>query len=122
VPVHRRIPATAALLLALTVLAAGCGSGSSADKAAKATPATGVHDVTARQLTFTPAAIQVPAGTTVTWHFDDGNVPHNVQGDGFKSPNLKKATFQHRFDKPGTYNYVCTLHAGMTGRVVVVAG
>jgi plastocyanin len=122
VPIHRRIPATAALLLALTMLAAGCGSGSSADKAAKATPATGVHDVTARQLAFTPAAIQVPAGTTVTWHFDDGTVPHNVQGDGFKSPNLKKTTFQHRFDKPGTYNYVCTLHAGMTGRVVVVAG
>jgi plastocyanin len=121
VPFNRRIPATAALVLALALLAAGCGS-SSGDKAAKATPAAGVHDVAARQLAFTPAAIQVPAGTTVTWHFDDGNVPHNVQGDGFKSPNLKKTTFQHRFDKPGTYTYVCTLHAGMTGRVVVVAG
>ena len=114
----RRLAALAAL--ALTVLAAGCSSGS--DKAAKATPAAGVKDVTARQLAFTPAAIQVPVGTTVTWHFDDGSVPHNVQGDGFKSSNLKKTTFQHRFDKPGTYDYVCTLHAGMTGRVVVVAG
>ncbi len=121
-PLHRRIPTTAALLLALTVLAAGCGSSQPADKAARATPATGVHDVTARQLAFSPAAIQVPAGTTVTWHFDDGKVPHNVQGDGFKSPNLTRTTFQHRFDQPGTFTYVCTLHAGMTGRLVVVAG
>jgi plastocyanin len=122
VPFQRRIAASAALVLGLTMLAAGCGSSRPADKAAKATPAAGVHDVTARQVAFTPAAIQVPAGTTVTWHFDDGKVPHNVQGDGFKSPNLTKTTFQHRFDQPGTYAYVCTLHAGMTGRVVVVAG
>jgi plastocyanin len=102
VPFHRRIQASVTLALALTVLAAGCGSGSPDDKAAKAPPAAGVHDVTARKLAFTPAAIQVPAGTTVTWHFDDGKVPHDVQGNGFKSPKLTKTTFQHRFDQPGT--------------------
>jgi plastocyanin len=121
VPVHRRIPATAVLLLAFTMLVAACQSGG-ADRAARATPAAGVSDVTARNLAFDPPAVQVPVGTTVTWHFQDGNVPHNVQGDGFKSANLTNTTFGHRFDRQGTFAYVCTLHAGMTGRVVVVAG
>jgi plastocyanin len=110
----------AVLVTVLTMLAAGCQSGGD-DRAARATPAVGVDEVVARDLTFVPAAVQVPAGTTVTWQFKDGSVPHNVQADGFKSENLTKGTFQHRFDQPGTYAYVCTLHAGMTGRVVVVA-
>lgn len=117
----RRILASAVLVLAFTVLAAACQS-SSPDRAARSKPATGVKEVTARDLALIPAAIQVPAGTTVTWRFQDGRVPHNVQGDGLKSANLTKSTFRHRFDRPGTYDYVCTLHAGMTGRVVVVAG
>jgi plastocyanin len=75
--------------------------------------------VTARQLRFQPPAIQVPAGTEVTWRFDDGSVPHNVKGDGFASANLARGTFVHRFDRRGGYRYTCTLHAGMDGRVVV---
>jgi plastocyanin len=119
VPLRRR--ATAVLVIALTMLAAGCQSGRSGDQAARATPAVGVDEVVARDLAFVPPAVQVPAGTTVTWRFDDARVPHNVQGDGFKSEILTKGSFQHRFDRPGSYAYVCTLHAGMTGRVVVVA-
>ena len=30
-------------------------------------------------------------------------------------------TFAHTFDRPGTYPYRCTVHDGMTGRVVVTA-
>jgi plastocyanin len=120
VPLCRRA-AVVVLVTALMMLAAGCQSRPS-DQAARATPAVNVHVVVARDLAFVPPAVQIPAGTTVTWQFKDGNVPHNVQADGFKSKNLTKGTFQHRFDRPGTYPYVCTLHAGMTGRVVVVAG
>jgi len=75
----------------------------------------------AKNLRFSPEAIQVPAGTTVTWHFEDAGVPHDVKGDGFQSPKLTEGTWKHRFDRPGEYRYVCTLHAGMEGRVVVVA-
>jgi len=103
--------------LALTL--AGCGSSSSQDKAAKTPSVSGVHDVEARSLRFSPPAIQVPAGTTVTWHFDDGAVPHNVTGTGFASPNLKQTTWSRRFPTAGTFTYRCTLHANMVGRVVV---
>jgi len=75
--------------------------------------------VIAKDLRFSPAAVQVPAGATVTWSFEDGRVPHNVKGDGFASGNQTKGTFAHTFGRPGEYRYTCTLHAGMDGRVVV---
>jgi plastocyanin len=46
-------------------------------------------------------------------------VGHDVKADGFGSPVRKSGTFSHRFDQPGTFQYRCTLHANMTGRVIV---
>jgi plastocyanin len=106
------------LVLVLTITLAACQGGSE-DGAAKATPVTGVTEVLAKDLRFQPPAIEVPAGTEVTWRFDDGSVPHNVKGDGFASKNQTDGTFAHTFDRPGEYRYTCTLHAGMDGRVVV---
>lgn len=68
---------------------------------------------------FEPEAVVVAPGTTVTWTFAGGSVAHNVEGDGFKSKTVAKGEFAHRFARPGTYDYVCTLHTGMTGVVVV---
>jgi plastocyanin len=34
---------------------------------------------------FQPVAVEVPAGTEVTWSFQDGGTPHDVTGDGWKS-------------------------------------
>jgi plastocyanin len=117
VPTRSRPAATALLLLTLTL--AACQAASADRSAADAEPVSGVGDVTAEDLRFQPPAIQVPAGTEVTWHFEDGSVPHNVKGDDFGSGNQTKGVFSHRFDRPGEYRYTCTLHAGMDGRVVV---
>jgi plastocyanin len=115
----RRLPLlTAALALGAALVLAGCGGGEGG--AADAAPVTGVSQVTAKDNRFTPAAIQVPAGTTVTWAFKDSLVPHDVVADGFSSGEpRRKGTFAHTFDRPGTYPYRCTVHEGMTGRVVV---
>ena len=71
---------------------------------------------------FQPPHIQVPVRTTVTWTNGD-QVPHNVKfDDGPKSDNLSfGATFQRVFNDPGTYDYECTIHSGMVGRVTVVS-
>jgi plastocyanin len=108
----------ALLVLVLTITLAACGGGS-ARSPADAAPVTGVTEVVAKDLRFQPPAIQVPAGTEVTWRFEDGSVPHNVKGEGFASKNQTRGTFAHRFERPGEYRYTCTLHAGMDGRVVV---
>jgi plastocyanin len=116
----RRLPALLApVVLAATVVLAGCGGGGGGG-GADAAPVTGVTEVAAKDNRFTPAAIQVPAGTEVTWKFEDGLVPHDVKADGFSSGEpRRKGTFTHTFAQPGTYAYHCTVHDGMTGRVVV---
>jgi plastocyanin len=116
----RRLPT---LLVPLALLAAvalaGCGGdeGGGGDAAA---PVTGVTEVAAEDNQFSPAAIQVPAGTSVTWEFKDRFVPHDVTADGWSSGDpQRRGRFTHTFTEPGTYPYRCTLHDGMTGQVVV---
>jgi plastocyanin len=114
-------PLLAPLLLVLTFTLAACQTGSAASPA-DTPPVRGVTTVDAKDLKFLPPAIEVEAGTEVTWRFVDGSVPHNVKGDGFASENLARGTFSHRFEQAGDYRYTCDLHAGMDGRVVVTGG
>jgi plastocyanin len=83
------------------------------------TPVTGVTEVTVNNMKYTPSVIEVSAGTTVTWSFEDGDTPHDVKGDGFKSEVMRQGTFTHTFATPGSYDYKCSLHSQMTGRVIV---
>jgi plastocyanin len=117
----RRLPALLVpLALAAALVLAGCGGDEGGDGAAVAAPVTGVTEVAAEDNHFSPAAIQVPAGTTVTWEFKDRFVPHDVTADGWSSGDPQRGgRFAHTFADPGTYPYRCTLHDGMTGRVVV---
>jgi plastocyanin len=68
---------------------------------------------------FAPKTIEVAPGDTVTWDFK-GSAQHNVTGAaGLKSGNMKSGTYEHKFNSAGTYNYVCTIHPGMSGKVKV---
>ena len=118
----RRLPLLLApLALAAALVLAGCGDdGGGGAGAAAAAPVTGVTRVAAKDNRFTPPAIQVPAGTAVSWRFEDGLVPHDVSGEGWSSGDpRRKGSFTHTFGQAGTYPYRCTVHDGMTGRVVV---
>jgi plastocyanin len=122
----RRLPTLlfpVVMAAALVLVLAGCGGeDGGGDGGAAAAPVTGVTQVAAKDSRFSPGAIQVPAGTTVTWRFEDGFVPHDVKADGFSSGDPQRnGTFTHTFDTPGTYPYRCTLHDGMDGRVVVTS-
>ena len=66
-----------------------------------------------------PPALRVGPGDTVTWE-NEGQETHTVKGDGFFSRAMNAGdTFEHKFDKKGSYDYVCTLHPQMQGTVVV---
>ena len=70
---------------------------------------------------FSPMAVTVKPGTTVTWKNKDAE-PHTVVGiDGtFRSPALDQDdTFKFTFAKPGVYKYLCTIHPKMMGTVTV---
>jgi plastocyanin len=72
---------------------------------------------------FTPTAMTVPVGTTVKWKNLDGE-PHTVRSvdTAFASGALdQNDSFSFKFDKPGTYRYVCSIHPQMVGTIVVKA-
>jgi plastocyanin len=118
----RRLPALLVPFAVAAVVLAGCGGDEGASASAAADPVIGVTEVAAKENRFSPAAIQVPAGTTVTWEFKDRFVPHDVTADGWSSGDPQRSgSYTHTFTEPGTYPYRCTLHDGMTGRVVVTA-
>lgn len=69
---------------------------------------------------FTPASVTVAAGGTVTWTGTDAE-PHTVTATGrFDSGIIAaRGTYRRTFPTAGTYAYVCIIHPGMAGTVVV---
>ena len=110
--------ATVLLTLTMTLALAGCGGGGGGSAADQA-PVSGVTTVKLQNLQFKPPVIKVPVGAKVTWSFDDGSVPHNVVGPGFKSETMDSGTFEHTFTSAGTVDYRCDLHTNMKGKVIV---
>jgi plastocyanin len=77
--------------------------------------------VVAKEFMFSPLTMTVAAGTTVTWSNRDEE-PHTVVGETglFRSPALDtNESFSFRFDQPGTYRFVCSIHPQMTGTIIV---
>ena len=65
--------------------------------------------------------VTVTQGSTVTWKNLDGE-PHTVtSADGlFRSPALdENDSFSFKFDKPGVYKYICSIHPKMRATVTV---
>jgi plastocyanin len=114
IPRHLMLVALAGLVaLALSA----CGTGDASEPASTAD--TEGPSVVIEDLAFEPEALEVDVGETVTWTWNDGAVTHDVSGDDFQSEVISEGTFSHRFDEPGTYDYVCTLHPNMTGTIEV---
>jgi len=65
--------------------------------------------------------VTVTPGSTVTWKNLDGE-PHTVASiDGlFRSKGLDEGdTYSFKFDKPGVYKYICSIHPSMRATVTV---
>jgi len=107
------------IFFAAGILAAALCVGS--DGAASAPAVETIIQVSAKNFMFAPASVTVKAGTTVTWvNLDDE--PHTVFSDAglFRSSALDtQERFSFKFDKAGTYHYLCTIHPRMVGTVVV---
>ncbi len=70
---------------------------------------------------FTPAEITIAAGATVTWTNGD-DIPHTVAAvnKAFRSKVMDTdQSFSFTFTAPGVYDYFCSLHPHMQGKVIV---
>ena len=75
-----------------------------------------------KDLRFHPDSTTVRVGEKVTWTNDE-NIDHNVtatRGAKFKSQAFGAGkTYSFTPSKAGTIGYVCTLHPGMVGKLIV---
>jgi len=104
--------------LILAVLLSGCTAERTETQPAT-TATTNAVDITGSA--FSPATITVEKGTTVGWKNKD-NIAHTVAAldDSFTSETLNQDdTYSHTFDEVGTFEYECSIHPSMRGRVIV---
>jgi plastocyanin len=115
-----------ALLAALVVLAlsfAGLQATGTAPTDVLRQAAGTPHTVMIKGYAYSPAALTVKVGDTVTWTNMD-TAPHTVTvtsgPEKFNSGNLAKGeSFSYTFTKPGTYAYYCAVHPDMKASVTV---
>ena len=75
--------------------------------------------VSAKDNFFEPAKVKIGQGEKVQWT-NEGTETHSVKLKGEKDKLFAPGeTVGKRFKELGRYPYVCTLHAGMDGKVVV---
>jgi plastocyanin len=107
-----RVPCAAALAAALAL-----GGHSALSTAA------GSRTIAVKDDVFSPKRATVGKGTLVTWRWTADSSAHDVVSRGakrFKSSDIQSGgTHRYRFKRVGTYRYVCTLHEGMTGQIIV---
>jgi plastocyanin len=108
---------TAAVRIAAAGAAAAIPTGW-ASKAQAAAPA----EVSISNFSFQPGLLAVKAGAKVTWTNRD-TTPHTITSTDkrFVSSSGLDTNDQYSyvFDKPGTYDYFCSLHPMMVGKVTV---
>lgn len=91
---------------------------SSSDQTPQAT-----SSVTIQNFAFSPAAITVKKGTTVTWTNQDSTEHTVTETDGQTGPQSGSLgngkTYTFAYNTAGTFHYHCSIHSEMTGTVTV---
>ena len=77
------------------------------------------NSVAIKNFAFTPANLSVKQGTKVTWINDD-SAAHKIKSDAFNSGDLNQGDkFEFTFSDKGSFDYSCSIHPSMTGKIVV---
>ncbi len=125
--------AATAVVLAFVLAACSSAPESSGDGDAPSADAGGeIIEITVgtddgAELLFDPTEITVPAGATIRLTFNnESTVPHNLTFDdpinaateNIVDPGASE-TIEFTAPESGEYTYVCTLHPGMEGTLIV---
>lgn len=125
---------TVAAVAAVSIVGSGCGAGAfdmdemhprmhGPGDLAPQTPVLSETEevvVEIREYDFWPRDLTVRPGTQVTWINRD-SVPHDATsadtwGTGLLNNDDSSSI---SFDEPGSYEYICTVHPDMTGKLTV---
>lgn len=111
-------------LLFVTFLVSGCDKEDNITGGGNGTP--GENEIFILASSFSPANRTISVGTTIKW-INKASVTHDVisgtpgsPSGAFNSGNMgSNAEFSFTFDQAGMFDYFCSFHAGMTGRITV---
>ena len=113
------------LPLALVILGlAACGGGDDGGEQTASSEAcpSGSVEIAMKDIKFDPEDATAKAGQEVCW-FNEDTIDHNAVDEEtgkFESELFGQGkTFTTTVDEPGTIDYVCTIHPGMTGTLTV---
>jgi plastocyanin len=114
---------TGALILGGCSLYGGTSSSTPSNNSKAPAPAQGSslvsNAVNIQNFAFSPATLTVKKGTAVTWTNSD-SAPHQIKSDTFNSGQLSKGqSFSFTFNDTGTFDYSCSIHPSMTGKIIV---
>ncbi len=110
------------MALGIVLIISGCGAAKDG-QVSVGDMATG-KQVVANQVmiiayAFSPAVLNIKKGETVTWTNDD-SVPHAIKFAALSSENLNDGdSFSFTFTNAGTFDYYCSLHPSMAGKIIV---
>jgi len=75
--------------------------------------------VTIQNFSFNPTTLTIKKGDTVIWVNND-SYDHQIKSSIFNSSKLSKGqSFSYTFNSAGTFDYLCTIHPSMTGKIIV---
>jgi plastocyanin len=114
------------LVLVLLALALACTKQPTTPTTATPPPTGGglgiKTDVAIKDFAFVPSEVTIPQGTTVIWTNED-SVQHIIVSDSGQEMSSglidSQGTFAHTFSTAGTFDYHCSIHPSMTGKVIV---
>lgn len=106
----------ATVVLALTLLGTVASKRLASSSSEVATTSVDIDN-----FSFAPSQLTIPAGRRVTWINKD-DVPHTIISvdHRFQSKALDTDDkFSFTFRNPGVYEYFCSVHPTMTGKIIV---
>lgn len=107
-----------ALAVSLAAVLMACGS-DVLERRANPASGTAAASVVIDDMAFSPKTIEISVGDTMAWTWKDDAVHDVAFDDAVASPKQESGTWHWTFDRPGSYDYVCSLHPNMRGTVVV---
>jgi plastocyanin len=98
-------------------------SATASSSATAQSPTAAAGSVTIANFAFSPAALTVKKGTTVTWTNKDSAGHTVIETDGLSGPmsgTLSNGqSYNFAFNTAGTFHYHCSIHPSMTATVTV---
>lgn len=106
----------------IAVLVIGAGIYFFMQFSSKGGESTIVPNVEISSFAFSPSTLTINVGDTVVWENKD-IAPHTIvsdSGNELASETLSNGeVYSHTFDTAGTYDYHCSIHTSMKGKIIV---